>query len=97
MTELQFLLELLLKHKLPKGTKQLVADRIGEVEATMLKPTITQAYQAPVSVRAPVQTSVVQHPGMDAAGIMQAPPAITRGIVGGEVATGNGTKGPRKF
>lgn len=34
MTELSFLLELLLNHKLPRLTKDLIAERIKEVEAS---------------------------------------------------------------
>lgn len=36
-SELSFLIDLLLKHKLPTATKALVADRIAEVEANIGK------------------------------------------------------------
>lgn len=35
MTELSFLIELLLNHELPKETKKLIADRIKEVERNL--------------------------------------------------------------
>lgn len=55
MTELTFLVELLLNHKLPKATKDLVAQRIREVEeGLILRPSppprvapSPQAAQAP--------------------------------------------------
>lgn len=90
MTELQFLLELLLKHKLSKETKQLVADRIGEVELKLRgNPGIAMA------------RSMEQAPSTIAAMAAQAapvalPPAAAR-LVGGEVNNGDGTRGKRKF
>lgn len=38
MTELGFLLDLFLNHKLPKATKELVSSRIKEVEASYSAP-----------------------------------------------------------
>lgn len=38
MTELTFLLELLLNHKLPKSTKEAIAARIKEVEEKLSQP-----------------------------------------------------------
>lgn len=46
MTELTFLLELLLKHKLPLSTKAFVADRIKEVEGNLNA-------RAPIHIAAP--------------------------------------------
>lgn len=50
MSELSFLLELLLNHKLSKATKDLIQSRIKEVEASLHTSTPTQ-------VRAPTPTS----------------------------------------
>lgn len=38
MTELSFLIELLLNHKLPKATKDLIAERVKEVEGNRTAP-----------------------------------------------------------
>jgi len=38
MSELSFLLELLLSHKLAKGTKEAITDRIKEVERRLVQP-----------------------------------------------------------
>jgi len=38
MTELSFLIDLLLNHELPKPTKDLIADRIRDVEAKISHP-----------------------------------------------------------
>lgn len=81
MTELQFLLDLLLNHKLPKGTKALIADRVGEISKSMPQATA----KANPGVVAQLQTSAPL-----------APPPANR-IMGGEVSTGEGTRGPRKW
>lgn len=47
MTELTFLLELLLNHKLPQATKRIVTERVREVEAKYNAPQV--AYQAPIA------------------------------------------------
>src|ERR1700676_3462160 len=51
MTELQFLIDLLLNHKLSPGTKKLVAERIGTVEASFNKPTAPQHFMTPFPSR----------------------------------------------
>ena len=53
MTELQFLIDLLLNHKLSAKTKQAVADRIGEVESKY-------AFQTPRSLQPAVQAPSMQ-------------------------------------
>ena len=50
MTELQFLIDLLLNHKLSKETKALIKERIGQVEAQYARP--QQVIQRPI-VRSP--------------------------------------------
>lgn len=92
MTEIRFLLDLVLNHKLPPGAKKLCLERIVEVEENltikMISPIQRTIEQAPSTQRlmeAQIQTSAPLMP----------PPS--QRIVGGEVNTGNGTKGPRKF
>jgi hypothetical protein len=48
MTELSFLLELLLNHKLPGDTKKLIHERINEVSSAVIAPS-----QAPPEPRLP--------------------------------------------
>jgi hypothetical protein len=47
MTELSFLLDLLLNHKLPKATKEAITGRIKEIETLAHQPTITQPQWQP--------------------------------------------------
>lgn len=119
MTELQFLIDLLLNHKLPKDTKALIATRIKDVEDGYNKgnrPIIHQ--QAPVNtlalgkifngaIQSASTTALLEKEGgslnnnspIVAAVLPPIPPsahALNR-VIGGEVNTGNGLKGPRKF
>jgi hypothetical protein len=102
MTEIRFLLDLVLSHKLPPAAKKACLERIGEVEANLgQKPAYVQNITPPLA-QAPSTLAAMQRHGMlpvepappTAAPIL--PPATAR-IVGGEVNTGNGTRGPRKF
>lgn len=54
MTELSFLIDLLMNHKLPKLTKQAIAERIKEVESNIGAPNVrSQApRQAPSTIAA---------------------------------------------
>lgn len=81
-TELSFLLTLLLEHKLPKGTKELVKDRIKVIQGNQ-----------PVTRQAPQMVTSSPSQGNIEAFSTPLPPRI----VGGEVSTGAGTKGPRKW
>jgi hypothetical protein len=51
MTELTFLVELLLNHKLPKATRDLVAARIKEVEAALPRQMTPIHYPQPVTAQ----------------------------------------------
>jgi len=51
MTELSFLLTLLLEHKLPKSTKEVLLTRIKEIEAAMS----TKAIYIPATSNIPIQ------------------------------------------
>lgn len=107
MTELQFLIDLLLNQKLTTKTKQLVADRITQVEANMtnvphrtIMPTklINGAQQA-ASTLALMERDGVSNPTPIVLAPIEPTPAnalATNRIVGGDVFK-NGSKGPRKF
>lgn len=73
MTELQFLLDLLLNHKLTASTKKIVAQRIGDVEATFTfapRP----IYLPPPSAQAPSTQKLLDQIAADAAPIEIPPP-----------------------
>lgn len=59
MTELSFLLDLLLKHKLPDETKEAVAVRLKEVEQDLLSKTVPM----PISRQAPSTIALMQKHG----------------------------------
>lgn len=89
MTELSFLIELLLKHKLPNATKQLVAERIKEVESTMHVNSAPRPLNpAPVGVVPPhlvgqapsTIAKLMQHEANGAPVIPPQPPAETTAI-----------------
>lgn len=86
MTELSFLIDLLLNHKLPREVKNLLAARIALIQnqATPTNNSVTTWRTGQASP----QTAI---------GVVNtaAPPSAR--IVGGEVDTGGGTRGPRKF
>lgn len=99
MTEIQFLIDLILNHKLSKEAKDLCTKRIGDVEANLTR--------APQRIFTPIQPpNTAQAPSMQAildkvpdGSIIAAPQGIppSARMVGGEVNTGGGTRGPRKF
>lgn len=80
--------------------KDLFIERIGEVEANLSKPQVRMPsnpvsgpyYQAPSTQRL---LNEMASEGMPASPAPIIP--VPKRIVGGEVNTGNGTKGPRKF
>lgn len=111
MTEIAFLVELALYGKLHKTTRDKVLSRIQECEQA-LTSTGRPVVHRPVPSTVPVQAASTQalldaqNAQVDAVAA-QLPPSMVlpsgnpvptaRRIIGGEVATGNGTKGPRKF
>lgn len=108
-TELQFLIDLLLNHKLNPATKKIIADRIGDVEIALRQivprgtsPQPTIAFVDPKTAQAPSTQRLLERDGpptptpIVGAVVAPAMPATAR-IVGGEVNTGKGIKGPRKF
>jgi len=105
MTEIQFLISLMLEHpKMPEQLKQKLITRIGEVEAllqrpgymTAVTPRLITTAQAPSTQRILDEDAGVLNTQTIAAS-MQAPVIATQRIKGGEIQTGNGTKGPRKW
>lgn len=82
-TELSFLITLLLEHKLPKVTKELVKERIKGLQGTQV---FVSAPRPPIQQSRPTVA-------------MEAPEAVSAmpRLQGGEVTTGQGTRGPRKF
>jgi hypothetical protein len=97
MTELQWLIHMLTKQKLSAAVKDMFIERIGEVEATLVR--------APGMVRPPIATQPIQAPStqklLEEAAYAPAPTIPQRVAIPTEVITskGNGTmtRGPRKF
>lgn len=96
MSELSFLIELLLNHKLPKAVKTLVADRIKEIEGGPKRAPVSHAPGLPAHLIGQAPSTMAALAEAPPVAVMQAPP-VSKRIVGGEVDTGNGTRGPRKF
>ena len=76
MTELSFLVDLLLNHRLPKPTREAVAARIKEVEKGMGNPltgiTATPAFQArPIVAPAAIPAHMVGQPASTVAAMMR--------------------------
>lgn len=91
MTELQWLIQILTKQKLSSAMKDLFIERIGEVE-TNLVPKAHMSASSSITAQAPSTQRLLDEPKHSPISV---PPA--QRIIGGEVSTGNGTKGPRKF
>lgn len=99
MTEIQFLIDLILNGKLSASAKEKCVARIGEVEASLTKMNPKPIPQQPI-----IQTTTQQAPSMQRIideVAMTPTPAPKRIVVPTEVitSTGNGTstRGPRKF
>lgn len=83
---------MLTKEKLSTHLKDLFIERIGDVEASFTKP-------QPFTVRPMAQAPSTQRilDGMDHEQQTPNMPPPAKRIVGGEVDTGKGTRGPRKY
>lgn len=101
MTEIQWLVDVMLNHKLSESVKQKFIARIGEVEANLIPrssngrtvgfgPTNGGSIPSLGTTQAPSTIAALERQE-------QPIPPVAQRIVGGEVNTGNGTKGPRKF
>lgn len=100
MTEIQFLISLMLEHKLPEPVKQKFITRIGEVEALLQKPTY-QPSPAPRTIvsgtQAPSTQRILDEMPTAQRAISKVPETIDKETGMPIVQTGKGTAGPRKF
>lgn len=110
-TPISFLLDLILDEELPPSAQKRCRKYIRELESNLSKSQSYMPGPATADAFKPIRHGAPQAPStqkiLDAmaaetgAAMVAAPlppkiPAIQR-IIGGEVNTGNGTKGPRKF
>lgn len=110
-TELSFLLTILLEHKIPKATKDALKERIKKIQEvapiTLGFSPPRQAAPMPSSIQqaASTQRLLAEH-GIEAPTtpmppvqqVIRLPPSeIDKETGRASVATGNGTRGPRKF
>ena len=82
MTELSFLLDLLLNHKIQKVTQDAIRERIKEIELGQVQPVRRNHPNVIDTTVTPLQMQTAMNPAR---------------ITGGVVDTGPGLKGPRKF
>lgn len=100
-TEIQFLIDVILNHKLPSQVKDVLIARIGEVEASLQSRPIARPL-LPVSapLQAPSTQRILDEMALEGGSVITPPPQ-TRMVVPTEIITskGNGTstRGPRKF
>jgi hypothetical protein len=88
MTELSFLIELLLNHDLPKATKDLIASRIKEVETNLQKSHVSEIkYQAPSQGFQQTTPTVEELRALHYPGIKQAPSTIALMQKHGDIAS----------
>ena len=85
VTELQFLVDLLLVPRTKKDLAKHIATRIGEVEESLRGKPRQLLTQAP-STQALMEAQTTPMP-----------PVIPKRVVGGELDNGDGTKGKRKW
>lgn len=103
MTEIQFLISLMLEHKLPEAVKQKLIARIGEVEALLQRPGYMSAVTPALIKTSPYAQAPSMQKILDQEPLVSpvAPYVPPRQVTPTEVVTskGNGgfTKGPRKF
>ena len=99
MTELQFLITLLTKHKLPNGLKDVLIERMGEVEANLAKAPVYQRPLLPVPQQAPSTQRLLEQQVEIPQGPIAPPKPVSIDKETGRamVNTGKGTFGPRKF
>ena len=97
MTELSFLIDLLLNGRLSTKTKALVQQRIVEVETNMSLPQAVKQYQRAQVSAVPIETLTHNEVTVKALADRQAAIQAAINQKPQEVSTGNGTKGPRKF
>jgi hypothetical protein len=112
-SEISFLLELVLEHKLQKATQTAIKERIKELEESPaqvfharpqgfpIQQMAAGVAQAGVAQAQSTIAAMARHAGEDPplppSVAPTAPPVIPQRIVGGEVTTGANTRGPRKW
>ncbi len=104
MTEIAWLVQFIMKHKISDEAKEACIARIGEVESSIAsRPTPTVQ---PLPVHRPISQAQLQDMQGEGGATAIVPPLTQRPLppplVGAiphkvEVHTGNGTRGPRKF
>jgi hypothetical protein len=81
MTELSFLLDLLLNHKLPKGTKEAITARIKEIEDRQAQP-LAYVQRPPRTAQSPstqrILDEMAQEQGVSHTVIATNPPMIAQ-------------------
>lgn len=107
MTEIRFLLDLVLKHKLPEEAQKACLERIGEVEEQLQAKPVANARPAqPIQAASTAnlieeqekRIQAVQAQGMLPPALPMRGAAIPAKVaVGGEVQTGMNSRGPRKW
>lgn len=107
-SEIQWLVEMMMSHKLPVPVKDRFIARIGEVEKNLTSAPRTVSNNPPqgmfsyTTTTTPVQAPSTQrlldeHPLVVPMRAPTPPAAIDKETGRAIVSTGNGTKGPRKF
>ena len=97
MTEIQWLVDVLLHQKMPQKIRDIFIARIGEVELTLARqqppritPLVAQTAQAPSTQRLLEHQEVPQV-------VKPTPGTIDKETGRVNIPTGNGTSGPRKW
>lgn len=104
MTELGFLLDLLLNEELPLTLKKTVAERIKEVEQKLMQPTVIIPTSRPITqAQAPSTQRILDEMDQQAPGILVASQAASQAMASRQEAISKATqiepgrKSPRKF
>lgn len=93
-TPISFILDLILDYELPADAQKRCRKYIRELEGSLGQKAITHPGR-PINLdQAPSTQRLLE--AQAAAPLPLIPPMINR-VVGGEISTGPGTKGPRKF
>jgi hypothetical protein len=101
MTELSFLIDLLLNGRLQKAVQEKVKARIAEVEQNMSLPQVVRQYnrvqpslEPPVAITAEASKALADRKAMIQAAVNAKPMEVDTGSSSSGLS---GTKGPRKF
>lgn len=100
MTEIQFLCDLLLNTKCPRGVKDKIISRIGEVESQLAlrAPQIPRPQPMGIGIQAPSTQRLLDEQPVILPPIIRAPSGPIDKETGTVIITkADGTRGPRKF